>query len=95
MWNRATIRDLGEIFDRAVAQQVVPERSVRRWQVDFLHQFILAGAWRRLRLRRRADAREVLELLDLPEVRRLGPSLRWLPVQAAFSLATVGAARAH
>jgi GT2 family glycosyltransferase len=91
MWNRATIRDLGEIFDRAVAQQVVPERSVRRWQADFLHQFILAGAWRRLRLRRRADARAVLELLDLPEVRRLGPSLRWLPVQAAFNLATVGA----
>ncbi len=91
MWNRATIRDLGEIFDRAVAQQVVPERSVRRWQADFLHQFILAGAWRRLRLRRRADACAVLELLDLPEVRRLGPSLRWLPVQAAFNLATVGA----
>ena len=90
MWNRATIRDLGEIFDRAVAQHVVPERSVRRWQSDFLHQFILAGTWRRLRLRRRAEAREVLELLDLPEVRRLGPSPRWLPVQVAFRLATQG-----
>jgi glycosyltransferase involved in cell wall biosynthesis len=90
MWNRATIRNLGEIFDRAVAQQVVPERAIRRWEADFLHQFILAGAYRRLRRRRRAEAREVLRLLDLPEVRRLGPSLRWLPVQAAFNLATVG-----
>jgi GT2 family glycosyltransferase len=92
MWNRGTIRDLGEIFDRAVAQGVVPERTVRRWEADFLHQFILAGVWRRLRRRRRSEAREVLELLDLPEVRRLGVSPRWLPVQAAFSVATAGAA---
>lgn len=95
MWNSATIRHLGEIFDRAVAQRVVPERAVRRWQADFLHQFILAGAYRRLRLRRRADAREVLRLFDLPEVRRLGTSLKWLPVHAAFSAATLGARGAH
>ena len=91
MWNPETIRHLGDIFDRAVAQQVVPERTVRRWQADFLHQFILAGAYRRLRVRRRADAREVLRLFDLPEVRRLGPSPKWLPVHAAFALATTGA----
>ena len=88
MWNPGTVRDLGEIFDRAVAQGVVPERAVRRWQSDFLHQFILAGAYRRLRRRRRADAREVLRLLDLPEVRRLGVSPKWLPVRAAFTLGT-------
>src|SRR6266511_3051264 len=91
MWNPGTIRDLGEIFDRAVAQRVVPERTIRRWQADFLHQFILAGAYRRLRRRRRAEAREVLRLLDLPEVRRLGVWTKWLLVRAAFSVATVGA----
>jgi glycosyltransferase involved in cell wall biosynthesis len=91
MWSSGTIRHLGDIFDRAVAQRVVPERTVRRWQAEFLHQFILAGAYRRLRVGRRADAREVLRLFDLPEVRRLGPSPKWLLVHAAFKLATVGA----
>ena len=42
----ATIRANGEIFDRAVAQGVVPERTIRRWQADWYHQFILAGAYR-------------------------------------------------
>jgi glycosyltransferase involved in cell wall biosynthesis len=93
MWNPGTIQDLGEIFDRAVAQGVVPERTVRRWQADFLHQFILAGVYRRLRRRQRADAREVLRLLDLPEVQRLGVSPKWLPVHAAFSVATAGSGR--
>lgn len=93
MWHPGTIRNLGDIFDRAVAQGVVPERTVRRWQADFLHQFILAGAWRRLRMHQRADAREVLRLLDLPEVQRLGTSPKWLPVHAVFSAATVAAPR--
>ena len=69
----------------------VPERTIRRWQADFLHQFILAGAYRRLRMGRRAEAREVLRLFELPEVRDRGVSPKWLPVRAAFTAATVGA----
>jgi hypothetical protein len=72
----------------------VPERTVRRWQAVYLHQFILAGAYRRLRVHRRAEAREVLRLFDLPEVRRLGVAPKWLPVRVAFEAATVGAHRA-
>jgi glycosyltransferase involved in cell wall biosynthesis len=91
MWNPATVAALGEIFDRAAGYRVVPEAVLRRWQADFLHQFVLAGAYRRLRRRRRAEAREVLALLDLPEVRALGGSPRWLPVRVAFVGATAGA----
>ena len=50
MWNPGTIRANGEIFDRAVARGIVPERTIRRWQADWYHQFILAGAYRRLRI---------------------------------------------
>jgi glycosyltransferase involved in cell wall biosynthesis len=90
MWNPGTIRVNREIFDRAVARGVVPERSIRRWEADFIHQFILAGAYRQLRLRRRAQARDVLRLFDLPEIRHLGASPRWLPVRVALTAATAG-----
>jgi glycosyltransferase involved in cell wall biosynthesis len=93
MWNPDTIRANAEIFDRAVARGVVPERAIRRWQTDWYHQFILAGVYRRLRRGRRAEAREVLGLFDLPDVRGLGPSPKWLPVRLAFTAATVGAGR--
>jgi glycosyltransferase involved in cell wall biosynthesis len=92
-WNPGMIKTMGVIFDRAVAQGVVPERAVRRWQVDWYHQFILAGAYRRLRVHRRAEARQVLCLFNLPEVRRLGVSPKWLPVRVAFTAATIGARR--
>ncbi|MCE0763100.1 glycosyltransferase [Pseudonocardia kujensis] len=87
MWNPGTIETLGRVFDRAVATGVVPEREVRRWQADFINQFILAGAYRRLRVHRRAEARDVLRLFRLPAVRALGPSPRWLPVRLAFTAA--------
>jgi glycosyltransferase involved in cell wall biosynthesis len=90
MWNPSTIRINREIFDRAVARGVVPERLIRRWEADFFHQFILAGAYRRLRLRQRAEARDVLRLFDLPELRDLGMSPRWLAVRVAFVAATAG-----
>jgi GT2 family glycosyltransferase len=90
MWNPEVIASLGEIFDRAVATGVVPEGTVRRWQADFLHQFILAGAYRRLRVWRRTEAGKVLRLFELPEVRALGASRKWWPVRLAFTAATVG-----
>ncbi len=88
MWNPRTIEALGTVFDRAVAFGVVPEREVRRWEADYISQFILAGAYRRLRVRRRAEARDVLELFHLPAVKALGPSPKWLPVRLAFRTAT-------
>jgi hypothetical protein len=42
---------------------------------------------------RRAEAREVLRLFELPEVHDRGVSPKWLPVRAAFTAATVGRAR--
>jgi glycosyltransferase involved in cell wall biosynthesis len=93
MWTPDTIRALTQVFDHAVTADVVSERAVRRWQAAFFHQFILAGAYRRLRVRRRAEAREVLRLFDLPEVRHLGIAPKWLPARAAFTAATIGANR--
>ena len=90
MWNPDVIASLGEIFDRAAATGVVPEATLRRWQADFLHQFILAGAYRRLRVRRRTEAGQVLRLFELPEVRALGISRKWWPVRVAFTAATAG-----
>ena len=91
MWNPRTISANNEIFDRAVARGIVPERVIRRWQADWYHQFILAGAYRRLRMGRRAEAREVLRLFELPDVHDRGLSPKWLPLRAAFTAVTVGA----
>jgi glycosyltransferase involved in cell wall biosynthesis len=92
MFSQEIIQANLRMFDRAIARGVVSERSIRRWQTDFFHQKILAGTYRRLRLGQRAEARGVLRLFDVPEIRGLGVSPRWLPVRAAF-VAAAGARR--
>ena len=77
-------------WGQAFARGVAPERSIRHWEADFFHQFILGGAYRCLRLRQRAKAREVLGLFDLPELRHLGASPKWLPVRVVLTAATAG-----
>ena len=93
MFNPEIIKANLRIFDRAIARGVVPEHSIRRWEADFFHQFILGGTYRRLRVRQRSEARGVLRLFELPEIRDLGISPKWLPVRAAFVAATTGARR--
>lgn len=93
MFNAETVHALLRIFDRAVALGVLGEPDVRRCERDFFAQFVLGGAVRSLRARDRSRAAEILRLLRLPELRRLGTSRRWLPVRAAVAALTTGAQR--
>jgi glycosyltransferase involved in cell wall biosynthesis len=85
MFHAGTIADLLPIFDRAAVQGALPAATVRRCERDWMHQFVLGGVFRKLEVRDRAGAAEVLKLLDLPELRALGISWRWLPVRIAFA----------
>lgn len=84
---------VNELFARAWRTGLLPATQLRVHQRAFLHQFILAGAWRRIRVRDWNDAARVLNLLALPSVRRLGVSARWLPVRVTFTAATGVATR--
>lgn len=86
----SSIATLETIFTRAARQDVLPEAAVRRAQRHWVHQFILAGAFRRLRARDRAGARQVMRLFRLPSVQALGHSPRWLAVRVVFEGLTVG-----
>lgn len=82
---------LQQIFDRAASYGILPTEEIRRHQASFFHQFILAASFRRLRAGDRAGARRIMAFFQLPAVRRLGLSPKWLPVRVAFNVATLGA----
>lgn len=82
------------LFERADRTGVLSTAELLGYQRDYMHQFILAGAWRRLRARQWAEARRILRLFRLPAVRRLGVSRRWAAVRVAFTtLAAAGGRR--
>ena len=93
IFDETGVAAVNELFARAWRTGLLPAAQLRIHQRDFLHQFILAGAWRRIRVRDWDGAAKVLDLLTLPSVRRLGLSPRWSPVRAAFIAATEVATR--
>ncbi len=88
MFEEASIDRLLGIFARVEDEGLVPAEELRGYRAAFFHQFVLAAAWRRLRLRDVRGAREVMELFRLPQLRGLGVAPKWAPVRAAFWLAT-------
>jgi hypothetical protein len=86
MFGEEIIPVLMTIFDRAVASRILSERAVRRCQVDWFHQFVLGGAYRRLRTGDTREAHRIMRLLDLPAIRQLGRSRRWRPVRLMFAM---------
>jgi glycosyltransferase involved in cell wall biosynthesis len=88
--NPEAITVLMRIFHDIVPPGMLPESTVQQCQAHFFHQFVLAGAFRRLRVGDRVGARKIMELFQMPEVRRLGWSRRWAPVRMAFATACIG-----
>lgn len=83
-----TLRRIDEVVARVIASGALPRGRVERLRTDFIHQFALAGAVRRLRARDRRGARERLELLDGRGADAPGFSWRWFPVRVALRAIT-------
>ncbi|MBN1241032.1 MAG: glycosyltransferase family 2 protein [Gammaproteobacteria bacterium] len=90
VFEAGTIARLNSIFDRLAREDILSESDALRCRREFLHQFILGGAYRRIRERDLQGAARIMRLFALPHVRSLGVSFRWWPVRAAFSLLTAG-----
>ncbi len=86
VFNPRTIALADKIFNHARQLDILDDTTITECQRRFFHQFILAGAWRALRRGDRATARDVLSLLQLPRVKALGVSQRWLLARVVFSV---------
>ena len=84
MFNPETIERIAHVFERTGEKGILPSETIRRCSADFFAQFILAGAYRQLRVGDQDGARRTLALANLPAVRAAGDSHRWLPVWLAM-----------
>ncbi|MBX0290435.1 glycosyltransferase [Hymenobacter sp. HSC-4F20] len=85
VFHEQNIQLLQRIFQKARAQQLLPEPRLRRAEARFFHQFVLAGAYRALQHHDAASARRTLKLLELPTLRHLPVPARWLPIRLGLS----------
>ena len=89
MFRPETIKRLEVIFERAASTGLLSETELRNCKAALFHQFILAGAWRRLKVLDRRGAKQVMHLFADDQVRAAGLSKRWLPVRAVLRTLTI------
>ena len=85
-YDRHAIATIAEIFDVARQMRILSDRTIDACQREFFHQFILGATWLSLRAGDVEGARPVMALFGLPGVRRLGWSVRWLPIRLLFEV---------
>lgn len=88
MFDAEGVEQIHELFRRAERTGVLSGEELRRRKRVFLHQFILAGCFRRMRRGDWSGGRQVLRLFALPEVAELGWSRRWSVVRIVFAMTT-------
>ena len=86
MFTAETVRTSLKIFDRAAATGLLAPHDLRTCAADFFHQFILAGAGRRLGVADCRGAADIMALFRMPEIQALGVSRHWLPTRIGMQL---------
>jgi glycosyltransferase involved in cell wall biosynthesis len=77
VFREETIKTLLGFFENVAASQILSDIELVDCQTKFLHQFLLAGAFRMLRRGRIKEFFQVINLFNLPEIKTLKIPYRW------------------
>ncbi len=84
-FNEQTVDLLLGLFAEAAQLNVLSAAEIEDCKALFLHQFILAGAWRQLRRGRWQEFRRVMGLLEMPSIKELVCPQKWWLTRSGFS----------
>ena len=77
VFNKNTVRTLLEFFNRVSALNLLSSSELKNCQAKFLHQFVLGGAFRKLRRGQLEEFHQIMQLFKLPTIKSLTPPMKW------------------
>jgi glycosyltransferase involved in cell wall biosynthesis len=77
MFQASTIEALNDIFELVRVKGLIEDRELERLKSNFMHQFILAGAWKFIRIGAYEQGKRVLDLCEHPQLHKLPLSVKW------------------
>jgi glycosyltransferase involved in cell wall biosynthesis len=86
MFNKEVIESLLSLFSRLDVTKMLDRHLLEKSKSNFFHQFILAGTYRRLRVRQFSEASQIIELFNLKSLRNLQPSPKWFILRQLFGV---------
>ncbi|MTI30627.1 hypothetical protein [Xanthovirga aplysinae] len=86
MFNKENIINLLEIFQQATIGREISSSLLQKAKSLYFYQFILAGAFRSFIKGNFGDAKRILQLFKINEIKKLSPPVKWLPVYLVLQL---------
>ena len=85
-FNEQTLRILFDIFKNIQSWKILSDQQIFNAKSKFFHQFILAGAYRLLKKGKINEARKIMQLFKMREIKELNIPILWLPLRLLFSV---------
>ncbi|NER84005.1 MAG: glycosyltransferase [Leptolyngbya sp. SIO1D8] len=85
-FNEEYLRIRLDIFNKLREKNIFKPSTFAKYESLFLHQWILAGVYKNLKVKRFKNAKSVYGLFKLDEIRKLPIALKWLPLKITFGL---------
>ena len=86
MFNEETINKLLTLFDKVKDLNILKFKQIEKCKSDFMHQFILAGTYRKIKQSNYKDASEIMELFKISYLNQLPISRKWFWLRLFFRL---------
>lgn len=83
-FNESNLKILFEIFDRVEKFEKFKHKEFLKLKSLFFNQFILAGTYRMIRLKKLNDAKTIFKLFKLESVSQLGTPVKFFLTKVAF-----------
>ena len=86
MFNAKVIKQLLDVFSTIEQQKILPCKIIKQCKSDFLHQFILAATYRKIKKREFIEAQKIMRLFHLISVEKMCFSWKWSGLRYSFKL---------
>lgn len=86
MFNKETINKLLTLFNKVEGFNILNFKQIKKCKSNFIHQFILAGTYRKLKRSNYKDASEIMELFETSYINQLQVSIKWVLLRLSFRL---------
>ena len=85
-FNESNLKIIFDIFRNIKSWNILSDQQIFSAKSKFFHQFILAGAYRLLKKGKLNEARRIMQLFKMREIKELNIPILWLPLRLLFSV---------
>ena len=89
LFNENTINILLKLFEKVASLNIFSQLELKKYKAKFFHQFILGGAFRKLKRKQLNEFHQIMKLFNLVNIKKLNIPLKWFLIRFCFEIINI------